>query len=356
MKNKKNIALVLSIAGFFAYVILCYKPLSTELQLTPAWSIEISESTREVDTNLSVLPFKLGQNAGYFTHEGQVTLLRNFGYKASISRNYFTTYSQNSSSFEVFDPKGTSIAKIDGSGFPYLTDNKIFLLLPGGSGFEVKNLNGSTKCRYENTSPITALNAGKKSAIAGFANGVLYTFDENMNLKYTLSPGGSDTEVILGANVSPEGTYFACISGQNKQRFVLYKNENNHAKVVFHKYFKKNIVHQSFLYFNNDESNVYFNDADGLGIINCENFEETHINIPGVILDIQESPVANSLFVLSKEKDSRRAYYTITVIEGKRYKTGSFSFEADSAFILTDENSLFIGKDNLISKLSISKE
>ena len=40
----------------------------------------------------------------------------------------------------------------------------------------------------------------------------------------------------------------------------------------------------------------------------------------------------------------------------KTHKTGSFSFEAQSAFILTDENSLFIGKDTKISKLTVSKE
>lgn len=356
MKNKKNVTFIVIAILFFAYIIVCFKPLSTELQLTPQWSLDITQQTETPETELKVLPFKLGQNAGYFTHEGKIAYFNNFDYKATISDRFMAPYSKNSKEFQVIDTKGNVAAIISEGGFPYISNDKIFVMLPGGSGFEYLDLNGNIISRYLHTSPITAFNSGKNLTIAGYADGTLCTFDKDMNPQYTLTPGGSDIEVILGAGVSSKGNYFACVSGQNNQRFVLYKNENNHAKIVFHRFLKKSIVHQTLVYFSNDESTVYFNDAEGLGIVNLKDFSYSHISMQGTILNIQESPVAESIFVLSKKKELNRNMYTLTILEEKIHKTSSFSFEADSAFILTDENSLFIGKDNKISKLTISKE
>ncbi|MCR5613723.1 hypothetical protein [Treponema sp.] len=356
MKNKKNLTFVFATIPFILYIILCYKPLPTELQLSPQWTVDISDPQETVSTHLNVLPFKLGQNAGYFTHEGKIALITNFDYKATISNEYYAPYSQNSTGFTIYDTKGTQIGQISGSGFPYISGENIFLLIPGGAGFEAKDIAGNTITRFQHTSPITALNSGKEMTIVGFADGTLCTFDEEMNLQYNLTPSGSDIGVILGAAASQNGTYFACISGQNKQRFVLYKNENNHAKVIHHEELKKSIKRQTFICFSKDETKVYYNDASGLEIMDCTTFKRRHINIPGTILDIQESPVADSFFVLSKKREFSKNIYTVTILEAKEHKTGEFSFEADSAFILTDENALFIGKNTKISKMTISKE
>lgn len=356
MKNKKSKLSLLLFAALFLYIILAFLPLSTELQLTPEWTLDITQQSAENTSSLNVLPFKLGQNAGYFTHDGKLASINNFEYKTTISPSYMIPYSKNSTQFDVFAPDGSVKASISEAGFPYIADDRLFIMLPGGSGFEFVDFEGNVINRHFHTSPITAFNSGKKLTIAGYADGKLCTFDENMKEQYTLTPGGSDTQVILGANVSPEGNYFACVSGQNNQRFVLYKNEVNHAKIIYHKYLKKSIVHQTLVYFSNDESTVFFNDADGLGILNIEKSKYSHINIPGTILNIQESPVAESVYVLSKLRERSHNMYTVTILESKTHKTSSFTFEAESAFILTDENALFIGKDSKISKMVLSKE
>lgn len=356
MKNKKNKFPFLLFAALILYIILAFTPLSTELQLTPAWTVDVTEQEASNTSNLNVLPFKLGQYAGYFSHDGKIASINNFEYKATVSKNYLIPYTKSSVQFDVYNPEGKVLSTVSESGFPYVTDDNIFVMLPGGSGFECVDLEGNVITRHLHTSPITAFNSGKKLTIAGYSDGKLCTFDKSMVEQYSLTPGGSETEVILGANVSSEGNYFACVSGQDRQRFVLYKNEVNHAKIVYHKFLKKSIVHQTLVYFSNDESTVYFNDAEGLGIVNIEKGRYSHINIPGTVLDIQESPVAQSIYVLSKKRERSRNIYTVTILEQKSHKTSSFSYEAESSFILTDENSLFVGKDTKISKLVISKE
>lgn len=371
MKNKKNVSIITLIVtfAFLAYIIFCFKPLKTELQLTPEWTVELESADKTETTSsetekqtqkavpeLNVLPFKLGQNIGYFTHDGKIALLKNFDYKATISKKYYSTFSQNSKDIQIFNTAEEPVVQILEGGFPYLSGSNIMILLPGGSGFEAKNTDGTTILREEHPAPITALNSHEYFTIAGYADGILSIFDESFNKILTLQPGGSDIEAILGANISSKGNFIASVSGQNKQRFVLYKTEDNHAKVVFHKTLNNSVVNQTLVAFSKDESTVYYNDSTGLGIVDCNNFKDKHIRIRGRVLDIQESPVSDSFFVLSKEKHNRTSTYTLSIIEAKSHKTGEFSFTAESAFILTDENSLFIGKDNKISKMTISKE
>lgn len=356
MKNKKIVKFIIFCCISLLYIIFSFRPLATTLQLTPLWTTTIEASTQKSTSTSKALPFKLGQNTGYFSHSGEITTLKNFEYKATISPKYFATYSQNSQSFEVIDTKGEVVATITNGGYPYIVDNTIFLILPGGAGFEVKDFSNSTISRYQHTSPITSFNSNEHLTAVGFADGTICTFDEKFQLIHKIEPGGSDLPVILGSNISPNGTYIACVSGQNKQRFLLFKNKEHHTQIIHHQYIDNSVFRQTFVHFSNDESKVFYNDSTGLAIVDCNNFKYKHIDIPGQILNIQESSVANSIFVLSKEKKHNRNFYTITILESKIYKTGSFSFQADSAFILTDENSLFIGKDNKISKILISKE
>lgn len=356
MKNKKIVKFILFCSITILYILFGFRPLSTSLQLTPVWTTDIENTTEQNTKSENVLPFKLGQNVGYFSHDGKIVTLKNFEYKATISPKYFTSYSQNSTKLDIYDRKGKIIANISAGGYPYIIDETIFILLPGGAGFEVKDFSNTTICRYQHTSPITSFNSNKHLTAVGFADGTICLFNNKFELLNKTIPGGSNLPVILGSNISSKGNYIACVSGHDKQRFVLYKKKENHTQIIHHKYIDNSLFRQTFVYFTEDESKVFYNDSTGIGILDCEKFDYKHINIPGKVLNIQESTVGNTIFVLSKERTNNRNLYTVTILESKIHKTGSFSFEADSAFILTDKNTLFIGKDNKISKILVSKE
>ncbi|MCQ2611072.1 MAG: hypothetical protein MJ169_04930 [Treponema sp.] len=353
-KEKKNVLRpVLIILAFIAYIVFSFRHLSGQLQMIPEWTIEITEDAVDSSSTLSPLPFKLGQNIGYFTHDGKITFLKSYPYKATISRQYFAVFDQNSSEIPVYDPKGNTSTIIRHSGFPYIKDDRFFIMLPGGAGFAFLDKNGSKTSIYEHPAPITALSSTPNATLAGFADGALCLFDEEGNLENTLYPAASDYNVILGSAISNSGTYFACVSGQSNQRFVLYKKENNHCKIIFHKELPQAITRQTLVYFSQQEDKVYFDYSEGMGIVDCNTFEFRTIKMNGSkILNIQESPVSNSAFVLSKKANE----YTVTILESKSHKTGSFSYNADSSFILTDQNAFFVGKDNKISKFNLSKE
>lgn len=353
MKVNKRVLVpaLLCVAAALVYFFLNYIPLEKELQLTPEWTADISE-TPENDGG-ERLPFRLGRNLGYFSPSGKISLLKRIPYKATISKNFFALYDQDAQGIQVFDSSGNPKCVIEGAGFPFIQDERIFLMLPGGNSFAfVESEGGSLASVFESSAPITAFHSSKSGAAVGYANGEFLVFDSEGNLKFTLNPGASDFPVILGGAISNGGKMFACVSGQDPQRIVLYSDEENYQKIIFHQNLGKSLARQTFVHFSKNDGFVYFDTAVSLIILDTENLYAKLIPLDGAVLDIQESEVADSVFVLSRNGKN----YTVTILENFNETVGEFKFEAENAFILVEGNSLYVGRDEKISRLAISKE
>ncbi len=357
MKFKNKVLLGAGIFLFLAlsYFFLSFIPLRTELHLTPAWTLDISKPPVP-ETTETLLPFRLGNKAGYFTHSGKITSLIDIPYKATFSQNFYSVYDQDEDGAIIRYPSGHEACKIRGAGFPFIQRDRIYLFMPGGSSLAfVSKISGRLDTMYEGSSPITAFSSSENGSAAGFADGKFIIFDRNGIKKIQVAPGGSDYDVILGCDISASGKMFACISGLTPQRFVLYRDEGSYEKIIYHEFLKTNITRQTCVYFSRSENFVYFDSFDSLGIVNTREPDKKnsviHIPLSGKILDIQESPVSDSVYVLSLDGIT----YTVTILENWNKKTGEFSFDADAAFILADGNTLFVGRDNKISRLTISK-
>ena len=349
--NKRVLVPALLCVAALVYFFLNYIPLEKELQLTPEWTADISE-TPETDGG-ERLPFRLGRNLGYFSPSGKISLLKRIPYKATISKDFFALYDQDARGIQVFDSEGNPKCEIKGAGFPFIQDERIFLMLPGGNSFAfVESEGGTLASVFESSAPITSFCSSKSGAAVGYANGDFLVFAPDGKLKFTLNPGASDFPVILGGAISNGGKMFACVSGQDPQRIVLYRDEENYQKIVFHQNLGKSLARQTFVHFSRNDGFVYFDTADSLMIIDTERLEAKLVPLGGAVLDIQESEVANSVFVLSRNGNN----YAVTILENFVEVAGGFKFEAENAFILAEGNSLYVGRDEKISRLKISKE
>lgn len=351
-QNKLPLKCAAGLLTALAYFFFSWTPLQTELRVTPEWTSDITKALEPM-TNESLLPFRLGNKGGYFTHSGKIASLTDIPYKAVFTRNYYSLYERNAAETPVFNPSGKELCRIQGAGFPFIQEDRVFLFAPGGSTIAFVNpVDGNSSSRYENTAPITAFNSSQNGSAVGYADGQFLIFNKNGLKKIELFPGGSDNPIILGADISKSGKMFACVSGIEPQRFVLYNDEGKYVKIVFHEFLKKDLTRQSFVHFSDNDRYVYFDAADCLGIVDTQTLEKSEIPLAGTVLSAQESPVDESAFILSRIGERR---YTVTILESWTKPAGSFSFEADSAFILTDGNALYVGRDNKISKMSISK-
>ena len=163
----------------------------------------------------------------------------------------------------------------------------------------------------------------------------------------------ADYGIILsggGTYATPERVITSVeVPGRNGN---IQYDEGNYKKVIYHEFLSVNLTRQTKVHFSGNDRYVYFDSIDALGVVDTKSAHAMRIPLKGTILDIQESPVDQSVFVLSRYANS---YYTITILEGWTKKIGQFSFEASAAFILADGNNVYVGKDSKISRLAISK-
>ncbi|MBQ0166318.1 MAG: hypothetical protein KBT02_04315 [Treponema sp.] len=349
--RKKQIIIAVSCVLFvIVYLIFAVSPVDHSLKISPVWTVSIDRVTSDSDSGTPI-PFKLGQRLGYFTENGNILLTESFPYMATVSSSKWATYTQSARNTSFYTTDGEEAGTIAMTGFPYFTESNGFLFMPGGMSFSMLNEDGSKAWSYEYTSPITSFTDSPAGCTAGYADGHLILFNPDGKIVFSTYPGGSDYEVIIGSAVSGTGDFTACISGLERQRFVLYRTAANQTKIVFHEYLEGNLREQTFVKFSNSKNRVFANEKNGLLIVDTEQLSSTHIPITGKILDIKELEHANLFAVLVRNGTS----FTIYIFEDKASLLGSFSFDASYACINTDSDSLYVGRDTEITKLEISK-
>lgn len=354
MKSNKKITLyiIFTFAFIILYILLASKPLGKEYHFKPEWEINLSAPTVSIsDKSIPQMYFKLGQSVGYFTEDGKISLYKSFPSKASISSDYYSVYSTDDVKTTIFNNSNQELGTIDKPGFPFYEDDRIYLFLPGGASFSKCNTEGDILWTYENTIPLTAFSSKEDYTVAGYADGTINVIkNETGTSTLKFAPGGSDYKVILGIDVSSDGKYIASVSGHNKQRFVLTKNEDTQPIIVYHNFLNSDLQRRTLVRFCHDNRRVLYNYENHIGIYDIENQKSASIEINKDVIAIEETD--SLIFVLGKKNNE----YTVYLIEKNNSLEGSFTFTADTAFIRTLNNNLYVGHDSSISKIIITKE
>lgn len=356
MKTKKSTSItiaVIAVVFTILYILFAAIPLTKEYQFIPEWNLNLSSPvSTNIDPEEKQTFFALGQTAGYFTDKGKIALLKTFPSRVTISDSFFALYNTEASDIDFFDNKGRKAGVIKGSGFPFINDDRIYLMLPGGASYSLCDINGNAKWTCENIITLTAFNSNKNFTISGYANGNVKVHNNyNGDLEFEFVPGGSDYSVIYGADVSENGKYIATLSGQDKQRFMITeRNQTDQTKVIFHEYLDSDLNRRTLVRFSKDGKRVFYNYKGGLGIYDLEKNSTLKLPLSDKCIAFEESD--NLLFVLGQNGNE----FTVYIVEKTNTFEGSFTFTANHAFIRTMDNALYIGKDNTISKIKLERE
>lgn len=351
MNSKKRFKLIVCLLIFcFVYIIVALRPLGHELHLTPDWAVTIDRIQEQKEDDI-LIPYRLGQSIGYFTEDGRVISSTAYPYNATISNTYYSIYGADNSETVIYNTNREVAGKINTPGFPFFDDDRIYMFLPGGTALAEFDVDGTQKWEYEYYAPITAFDSTESGTVAGFADGFIVSFDKNGNVDQQYFPGGSKIEIILGAGISKDGRYIGCVSGQQQQRFVVSEKNGEHSKIIFHEYLPQDFSRQVAVKFNEACNIVYYNYNGGIGIVDLETQKSAHIPVQGVVAQIEESTEEDLVFVLSHDNNK----YTVTAIEPFNHVAGTFTFDGECSFMQIRGNKLFIGKDNKIFRLTISK-
>ena len=350
-KSRAPLLITLAIIFSIAYLILAARKLPKEYQFQPIWKINITKQITELKEGQKQHYFRLGNNLGYFTEDGNITLYKNFPHLASISNEYFTIYNNYAKNTTFYENNGSAKGVINFEGLPYIVENRIYVMLPGGTSFIKCNTDGNADWHYEGILPITAFSSQDKYTAVGFADGSISIFNNDTGTaEIEFSPGGSDFPVILGIDISDSGDYIAAVCGHNKQRFVLAHREENQPKIIYHTFLNTKGTNQSLVHFCNDNSRVIYTFEKNIGIYDYKQNQNNIIPINSKIISIRESDTL--IFLLGKNGSE----YSVYILEKTNTLEGSFSFKAETAFIQTGKNSLYVGKDDSISKISLERK
>lgn len=353
MKTAKRIRVFILLGAIFIilYLFFAAKPLAKEYQFTPVWNANISFPIQKVSAlNEKPIHFHLGQTLGYFDSEGTITHFKTFPSKASVSDYYYATYDSSANNLPFYFPDGNQAGVIKASGYPYFAENLIYVFLPGGASFAKCDEEGNIAWQYEGVIPITAFSAKKKFTAIGLSDGTIKVFEnETGTIQIIFAPGGSDYNVILGLDVSENGEYIASVSGHDQQRFVLSRKEGAQQKIIYHTFLQTDSPYRTLVHFCDDKKRVFYNYENNLGIFDLKTGKNSVVTLKSKAVSIEESD--DFLYLLSKKQNE----YTVSMIENTNTLAGSFSFEAETAFIHAVDNNLYVGKDNSISRLTIAK-
>ncbi|MDR1784967.1 MAG: hypothetical protein LBR23_00650 [Spirochaetaceae bacterium] len=349
--NKRKAILIASGFLFFLlYVVFAARPLSEALHLEPAWTIDIAEAEVQPAAGKELLPYKLGHTLGYFTPEGAIVSRVTFPFAASISSSYWAAFLPDASRTVFYTSDGREAGVIGGSGFPFFDEDRAFLFSPGGAAVSRISGTGQILWTNEGYAPITSFESTPNGAVAGYADGIIRLFSPE-GAVHEVEPGGSGFPVILGAALSPDARMVASVSGIQGQRFILTRVEGEVNKVVSHRYLERETNEQVLVKFNAGGTCVYYNPLGALCVYDCLRGTTTEIPVDGAVIDVQEVPGGPFAFGLSKSGIT----YTVWILEKMSKVVGSFSFEADSAFIRTSPGALYVGKNSTIAKINVSR-
>ncbi len=353
----------------FIYIFVATAPLGQDIYFSPVWIRDITPDAAQAELE-GIEEEKAGDNPqaqaalfngktpkvfmtdsrfGYFTADGEILRSSPVVMPVSASSAAWTEYRSDTVRTPVYRPDGSLITMIEEPGFVHIAEDRLYLFEPGGSAVKQYGTDGKPMWRYLHTAPITAFHTSKSGAVIGFSDGKLVCLDSTGRTIFDFYPGGSDYQVILGAGISADGRFAACVSGLQKQRAVLISIDGNKYKVVHHRYLTGNLRRQVFVDFDESGRNAVFECAEGIGFIDCERLVSDIIPQQGTVLASGQLPYNNVMAVISHQD----RLSTLSLVEAPGYILGKTSFVSKSAFLTQEQQTLYLATDTKLARIDI---
>ncbi|ULQ59671.1 hypothetical protein K7I13_14635 [Brucepastera parasyntrophica] len=345
-----------SIVFLLLYLFVAPVPMNYDIFFEPVWSRDITRADASAageniaeSTAENIEAFILGNRFGYFTPEGDIIYSGQTENRIAASKNSWAVYPQNASGTVIYNSDGSPKMTIEPAGYVHIDYDRTYLFLPGGSGVSQYSETGDVIWTREHAAPITAFNSSPEGTIIGYADGKLSSFRADGSEIFSFYPGGSDYQVILGAAISEDGTLAACVSGIDRQRFLLIKITGRQYKIIFHAYLDGNLRRQTFVDFEQNGRFVFFEYENGIGIVDCKQNSLSKIPMSGQLIAAGEFPGDNVFVILVKEGET----FKLSAVERSNHLVASARFSARNAFLIQHEKIIYLGTDDRISRINI---
>ncbi|HNY16457.1 MAG TPA: hypothetical protein PK542_02435 [Treponemataceae bacterium] len=365
MNIKGNIKYIVTGSVIFLaiYMFVAAIPIGPDVSFTPVWTRDIStapalpvlgENAKNAATPESLKKpgleaFVLGDRLGYFLPDGTIVGSTRTDERISASSSAWAIYPGDARNTSVHNPDGSLRMTVPGSGYVHVDGDRTYLFIPGGCAVSQFGPDGKPLWTREHTAPITAFHSSPAGTVIGYADGLIACVRSDGTEAFSFYPGGSNYEIILGAAISEDGSLIACVSGIERQRFILISVKDGQYKIVYHAWLEGNVREQAFVDFEKNSAFAFFQTAKGLGILDVKKRSVAFVPIAGRIHAVGECP-GDSLFVALSESEGS---YTLSAIERPNHLIAKTTFRAKDAFLIQREKAVFLGLDQTISRIDI---
>lgn len=358
MNIKGNLKYIVagSILFLLIYLFLAAVPIGPDFYFEPSWvrtltdsSLQDEEQSKPLSFPENAEPFVLGDSFGFFTPEGDILFNQKTPNRIAISKLGWATYTHDAHNTTLHFTNASPDYTISEQGYLYLDEDRIYLFHPGGNRVTSYDATGKTRWSREHTAPITAFNSSVAGTVIGYADGNLTAISPDGCDLFTFSPGGSDHQIILGVSISQDGDHIACISGINKQRFIVASRMSNQYRILYHTYLEGNLRKQAYVDFENSGRFAFFETANGLGVFDSKTMESRIIPLTGKVLSTGDCP-GDDLFVVLTQTGNN---YTLSAIERPDHLVASATFSGTNAFLVQRGSIVFLGIDDQLSRIDI---
>ena len=304
---------------FIAYFLLAARPIPKETILAPGWlsSLQTSNSTQFGDPVSGagqdaerLIPFALGSHFGYVDMTGNFAVNNIKTGEIYLSENLWTEYGAQPEKIEIKNILSETAVTIQGiKGYPFLLDNRIFILGGDQNALSEINADGNVMWTYEFGAPLTCVDAAAGIVLTGSIDGIVDILDSSGTRIFTFEPGGSRYAVILGCAISRNGSRLGIISGIDQQRFLLlerYGVTGGEYKVVYHEFLDSGFRRPVRISFVDEDRHVVYERYNGVGCYNIKTRQGIRIPLDGEIAAMDDSGDNGFLFLITSHSSREK--------------------------------------------------
>jgi len=281
-----SILVVIVFTGFFSL------PTGREIVVKPVWyrnlkTVKIVKSNKIQQGNKYIW-YRNGRLFGYTDLEGNIYLRETGSFFTSLTDKVFIDYSKVAENFFLKNPKGELISGFHAFGYPFFdeTGQRLFVIKTDLSGISEITETGDITWEQDFNSVITSVSVSSGEISVGLLDGAFKIIDNKGRIVFDVKPSGSSIQVITGSAASKDGDMFACISGLNPQKILIFKKKNSNYSVIYSKDINSDFRREVLMRFSPGGRFLIFEAKGGMGIIDINTETTQFIRFNGKIKEL----------------------------------------------------------------------
>lgn len=349
--KRRGLKIIISLS--IALGILLFFPEKTDQQyfFTTEWKTKIPDSFVFGDSfgeNAPAFPFT-GQNMfGYLSEEGAIAYSEPVVFEIAASSDYFINYSSVSETLLIKNPAGEIVSTIAAVGFPFIRNERLFLLDVDRCGISEWDFSGEKLWEKRYSSIITCFDCNNSEALVGLMNGNILLYNREGEYLYRDEFTGSRVPIVYGLAISSSGAYFAVIQGLDPQQLMLFQRREEGYVPAFSKENEHPVRREIFLQFGADEAYLFIEQDEMLSRLAVRRKTVTEFPLAGRPFDVAYSRAYRSHFIHS----GNRKQAAVDMYSEGGMHIGRFYINPESSVTFLD-NSFFLQRGEYIHLLSI---